>query len=141
MEQTIRSAHDIRQQRSVRVLLVPFMGYTYLGERDGYMFVPDGNGALIHLNDKNGRFTNGYSQKIYGYNIGFRESEIISLLWARFKTVNDSACALAPVYGMVHTDTNFGYLAIIDEGAFDAAVEAYPNGAYTNYNWVTAKFR
>ncbi|HCO28790.1 MAG TPA: hypothetical protein DIT54_05100, partial [Lachnospiraceae bacterium] len=36
------------------IYVYPFLGYTYLGERKGYMLVPDGNGALINLEDKEG---------------------------------------------------------------------------------------
>lgn len=122
------------------IYVYPFLGYTTLGERDGYMFVPDGNGALIYLNDKEGRFASPLTQKIYGDNLGFTETEVLSLFFDEYKTVNDSEYALAPVYGMVHTDTKMGYLGIIEEGDYDVFVVAYPNGAITNYNWITTKF-
>ena len=51
----------------------PMLGSTYLGEKKGYMFIPDGNGALIRLNDKEGRLSGGYSQLIYGDDIGFKD--------------------------------------------------------------------
>ena len=118
----------------------PFLGYTYLGERKGYMLVPDGNGALINLEDKEGRFSMAYSQKVYGSDIGIDSSYVLSLFWDSYQTVNDGENIMAPVYGMVHTDSDMGYLAIIESGAEAATIEAYPNGAYTNYNWISAKF-
>ena len=48
---------------------------------------------------------------------------------------------LAPVYGMVHTDDGMGYLAIIESGDEEASIYATPNGAYSDYNWITAAFR
>lgn len=122
------------------IYVYPFLGYTYLGEREGYMLVPDGNGALIHLEDKEGRFSMAYSQKVYGSDVGIDTSYVLSLFWDHYQTVNDSENIMAPVYGMVHTDSKLGYLAIIESGAEAATIEAYPNGAYTNYNWITAKF-
>lgn len=120
--------------------IYPFLGYTYLGERKGYMLVPDGNGALINLEDKEGRFSMAYSQKVYGSDIGIDSSYVLSLFWDSYQTVNDGENIMAPVYGMVHTDSDMGYLAIIESGAEAATIEAYPNGAYTNYNWISAKF-
>lgn len=119
----------------------PFLGRTYLGEREGYMLVPDGNGALIHLNDKHGRFSEGYSQSVYGEDVGTPKSTVLSLLWGELESHNPSELILAPYYGMVHTDTHIGYLAIIEKGDQDATIEATPNGAYTSYNWIGARFR
>lgn len=36
------------------------MGNSYLDDKAGYMLVPDGNGALIYLDDKEGRFKSGF---------------------------------------------------------------------------------
>ena len=43
------------------VSLFPMLGYSYLDNQAGYMFIPDGNGALIYLDDKDGRYASGYS--------------------------------------------------------------------------------
>lgn len=122
------------------IYVYPFMGYTYASERDGYMLVPDGNGALIYLDDKDGRFSSPLTLKVWGDNAGVDESYVLSLFWDEYQTVNDSELVLAPVYGMVHTDTQMSMLAVIEEGAVDASIIAYPNGAVTNYNWITPRF-
>ena len=123
------------------IYLFPLLGSTRLGEIDGYMFVPDGNGALIYLDDKEGRFDSGYVQKVYGTDIGVGESYVLSLLWSKYETHNDPETILAPVYGMVHSEDKMGYLAVIESGEEEASVYATPNGAYSDYNWVTAAFR
>ena len=121
--------------------MFPLLGSSRLDEKEGYMFVPDGNGALIYLDDKDGRFDSGYVQKVYGSDIGVGESYVLSLLWGRYETHNDAEMILAPVYGMVHTDDGMGYLAVIESGDEEASIYATPNGAYSDYNWITAAFR
>lgn len=123
------------------IYVFPLLGHSRLGETDGYMFVPDGNGALIYLDDKEGRFDSGYVQKVYGTDIGVGESYVLSLLWDRYETHNDAETILAPVYGMVHTENKLGYLAVIESGEEEASIYATPNGAYSDYNWVAAAFR
>ncbi len=122
------------------ISIYPFMGYTYLGDRDGYMFVPDGSGSIIYLDDKEGRFSGGFVQPVYGENAGIKDSAVISLFWDEYQTVNEAENILAPVFGMVHTDSELGYLGIIEEGSYSAQIEAYPNGAVLNYNRVYTKF-
>lgn len=123
------------------IYVFPLLGNTRLGEVDGYMLVPDGNGALIYLDDKEGRFDSGYVQKVYGSDVGVGESYVLSLLWDNYETHNDAEQILAPVYGMVHTEDELGYLAVIENGEEEASIYATPNGAYSAYNWVTASFR
>lgn len=122
------------------IYLFPMLGNTRLGEMDGYMLLPDGNGALIYLNDKEGRYSSAYTQKVFGTDIGITESFVLSLFWGEYETINESEYVLAPVYGMVHEGSGMAYLAVITNGAEGATIEAYPNGAYTAYNWITAKF-
>ncbi len=123
------------------IYVFPLLGSSRLDEKDGYMFVPDGNGALIYLDNKDGRFDSGYVQKVYGSDIGVGESYVLSLLWDRYETHNDAEMILAPVYGMVHTGDEMGYLAIIESGDEEASIYATPNGAYSDYNWIAAAFR
>ncbi len=122
------------------VSLFPMMGYSYLDAKEGYMFIPDGNGALIYLDDKDGRYSSGFSQVIYGSDAGFTDSTTQVLLWERYDTVVDPEKVLAPVFGMMHTEDKIGYLAIIEDGNQRASIEAHPNGVMVNYNRCFAKF-
>lgn len=121
------------------IYVYPFMGHTLLGERDGYMFIPDGSGALIHLDDKDGKFSQPYSRMVYGSNVGLDDPFVLSLFNNR-NPFNEPENILAPVFGMVHTDNEIGFLGIIEEGQYSARIEAYPNGAILPYNWITTKF-
>lgn len=133
----------VEEQENVTIgsiYVYPFLGYTYSYEREGYMLMPDGNGALIYLEDNDGRFSSPLTLKVWGDNAGVDESYVLSLFWGEYQTVNDSEPVLAPVFGMVHTDSQFAVLGIIEEGAEDARIAAYPNGAITNYNWIAPRF-
>lgn len=120
--------------------IYPCMGVSYLDEKEGYMFIPDGNGALIYLEDNEKRFNAGYSSMIYGDDIGFTESTVANLLWGKYKMLNDQNLTLAPVYGIAHTDDKLAYLAIVEDGAERATIEAQPNGVNVQYNRAYAKF-
>ena len=131
------------------VSLFPFMGYSYLDEQKGYMLIPDGNGALINLDNKEGRYVTGYSQLIYGSDAGFVESTTEAKLWEeRYEGQTDKGLPMlqnanqvfAPIFGMAHTEDQKGYLAIVEKGEKRASIEAQPNGVMVNYNRCYAKF-
>lgn len=122
------------------ISVFPFMGYTFLDEEEGYMLIPDGNGALIYLDNKEGRYSTGFSQMIYGSDIGFTDSSVQTLLWEEIDMVEDTNQVIAPVFGMAHTDQKTAYLAVVEKGEKRASVEAHPNGVMVNYNRCFAKF-
>lgn len=122
------------------ISLYPFMGYSFLDDKNGYMLVPDGNGALIYLDNKEGRYTTGFSQMIYGKDAGFEQPSTQSYLWEKYDTVIDANQVIAPVFGMAHTDEQLGYVAVVEDGDTRASIEAHPNGVMVNYNRCFAKF-
>lgn len=122
------------------VTLFPFMGYSYLDEKEGYMLVPDGNGALINLDNKEGRYTTGFNQMIYGDDVGFVESGQKEYLWDEIDMLTKANKVIAPIFGMAHTKEKTGYLAVVEKGEKRASIVADPNGAMVNYNRCFAKF-
>ncbi len=122
------------------ICIYPYMGTSYMDTKEGYIFIPDGNGALIYLDDKEGKYQSGYSAMVYGKDIGFDESSVSTLLWDKYEIVNKSENVIAPVYGIAHTDDKLAYLAIVEKGAMRANIEAWPNGASVDYNRAFAKF-
>ncbi len=122
------------------IALYPYLGYSYLDEKEGYMLLPDGNGALIYLDDKEGRFSTGYTGVVYGMDEGFVESDTTRLWWEKYEMVNEGNKVLAPVFGMAHTDQGIAYLAVVEEGDQRCTIEALPNGVSIDYNRVYAKF-
>ncbi len=122
------------------VSLFPFLGYSYLGEKDGYMLVPDGNGALIYLDDKEGRYATGFSRMIYGADSGFASQDTSSYLWGWYETVTDPNSVMAPIFGMAHTEDGIAYLAVVESGDERCSVECQPNGIMVDYNRCFARF-
>ncbi len=122
------------------VSLFPFLGYSHLGDKPGYMLIPDGNGALIYLNDKEGRYSTGYSRMIYGTDDGMSSQTTSSYLWDNFETVTQPNDVMAPIFGLAHTEDRQAYLAIVESGDERCSVECQPNGVMVDYNRCFAKF-
>ena len=122
------------------VYIYPFLGYAHLGNREGYMLIPDGSGALIELQDNGGKFPQPFSKAVFGENIGVNEGNIPTIVNG-YNAIRDAEDVLMPIFGMVHSDSQLGFLGIIEgDGEFNSIIEAYPNGAITDYDWITAKF-
>lgn len=136
------SIREINTHKLAAIYVFPFMGYSSLGERQGYMFIPDGCGALISLKDNDGKYQQPYSARIYGSDYGIQEQppEVQLLEDGSSTTAVKALPVAAPIYGMVHTDNQIGYIAVIEKGQYDAEIYAYPSGALTQYNWITSKF-
>ena len=122
------------------ISVLPFFGYTYLDEQDGYMLVPDGNGALIYLDNKEGRYTTGFSGLIYGTDDGMTNRSTVSTLWERYETVTASNNVLAPVFGMAHLEDEQAYLGVVESGDERCSIEVVPNGVMVDYNRCFARF-
>lgn len=135
------SIKEHREETYISTISVfPFLGYTYLDEKNGYMLVPDGNGALIYLDNKEGRYATGFSGLIYGVDDGMTNRTAVSTLWGRYETVNASNKVIAPVFGMAHIDDGFAYLGVVESGEERCSIEVVPNGVMVDYNRCFAKF-
>ena len=122
------------------VSVFPFFGYTHLDEQDGYMFVPDGSGALIYLENNEGRFSTGFSNIVYGVDDGMTNRGTVSTLWSKYETVTQSNNVLAPVFGMAHTEDQLAYLGLVESGDERCYIEVVPNGVMVDYNRCFARF-
>ncbi len=97
-------------------------------EENGYMFVPDGSGALINFNNQKSN-QSVYSAKVYGWDYGQVRKEIINDPHVQF-----------PVYGICYEDTEQSMLCVIEEGDSYSYIEADVSGRRHNYNYITAAF-
>jgi len=128
-----------RIERLASIFIYPFMAATYGGEKEGYMFVPDGSGVLMSLDYHEGRFTTPFSGRVYGRDLGI---DVFVERWmdeSRPRII-ETAPVYMPVFGKVFSETGTGFVGIVKNGQETAEIRAYPNGVSTEYNWVTARF-
>ncbi|OBZ13091.1 DUF5696 domain-containing protein [Bacillus sp. FJAT-26390] len=96
-------------------------------EQEGYMFVPDGSGSIIHLN--NGKVKEEqYVQKVYGFDPNdnsFRRGQV-------------SESARMPVFGLKAGSS--AWFAVIEEGDGIASIAADISGKKNSYNYVHSSF-
>ena len=108
----------------------PFFGAVKEGEVPGYMFIPDGSGALIRYGDPGGVMAFPWRGAVYGNNLGLGQGDI--------STVNPPFTVAMPIWGKVHGQDAF--LAIIESGDNYAELFAYTAGLITEFNWMYARF-
>ena len=107
------------------VVPLPMFGAAGTGD-EGFMFVPEGGGAIINFN--NGKIQqNSYYANLYGWDYGVRRKELVS------ETRNSF-----PVFGMVK---NGGAFLCLMEGATSyGGIQADVAMRYNSYNWLNAKY-
>ncbi len=116
------------------IYVYPFMGHSRAGEGQGYMIIPDGQGAVVGFEDNEGRYPTPYDKQVYGVNIGMEDQFL-----AEDRVPAEDV--IMPVFGMVHTDKEIAVLGVIEQGDIAARIQAYPNGVRNlPFDWVTAKY-
>lgn len=129
------SIQEVKKNTQLQsIYLYPFMGATKKQEVSGYMFVPDGSGALIRLDERSEIATEPYVNRIYGKDFGTNGVTEVSGL------ANDLESIKYPVFGVVHNVNENGFVAIVEAGSEYGEINAYPSGITTDYNWITSKF-
>lgn len=120
---------------------VPFLGSAYQDEINGYMFIPDGCGALMRFS-KSSSYVTGFDSKVYGI-----DGSIDSLAPAGTLQANrineylvDPNKITMPVFGVAHGNEQNAFLGVIGGGSEYSSVTASPAGVVTDYNWVSARF-
>ncbi|VEU80301.1 DUF5696 domain-containing protein [Haploplasma axanthum] len=121
------SAHKITE-----ITAYPLFGAVTYSEasnlgNDGYLFVPDGSGAIINFNNGKGGATNAYKGRVYG-------SDLAMLPYTEINREK----LIFPIYGLVKK--NSGFAAIISNGDAMASVNANVSSNDDTYNMVYASF-
>ena len=96
-------------------------------KENGYLFVPDGSGSLIHFN--NGKnYAQGLVLPVYGEDPSFFKTEQLNT----YETVR------MPIYGMKRDMSSF--LAVIEDGDAMSTLYADVSGRQHEYNWIGPQF-
>ena len=105
--------------------LLPYFGAGGT-EDEGFLFVPEGGGALIRFN--NGKVSqNSYYSNVYGWDMAVDREYIVHETEAYFAT-----------YGIANGEDSF--LCLMEEGAPYASVQADISGKSNSYNYVNAVY-
>lgn len=111
----------------VSINILPFFGAGST-EDEGYMFIPDGSGALIDFN--NGRVNlPEYHKFVYDEQLTLSEKKMNSDISEKIRM---------PVYGIKNNDQAF--LAVIEEGDSLAEIRAKVANDINSYNTVNSQF-
>jgi len=124
---------SITEPEGVQIIALhayPFFGATKEGDVPGYMFIPDGSGALIRYGDIRNTMVSPWRAPVYGFDLGLGQSTVSS--------VEPAFNITMPVFGKVHG--NNAFLAIIESGDNYAEIVAYTAGLITEFNWMFAQF-
>ena len=123
------------------VWILPFLGSVEQDAVDGYMFIPDGSGALIRYG-KSRRYVSAYNERIYGKDAGVDSFATAGDLLAKRSNdyLVDTYGITIPVYGAVHGAGENAYLGVVEKGGLYASVYASPAGVVTDYNWSSIRF-
>lgn len=123
------------------VTFVPFLGNSYQDEINGYIFIPDGCGALIRFNNSSSYIT-GFDSKVYGLDGSIDLlTPTGTLLSNRINEylVPENSITL-PVFGISHGNKQNAFLAVIENGEEYSSIKASPAGVITDYNWASVYF-
>ena len=107
------------------VTLLPMFGAGGTAD-EGFLFVPEGGGALINFN--NGKtLQNSYYANVYGWDYAVRRNELINETRNTF-----------PVFGMAKNGGSF--LCFMEGATSYGGIQADVSGRYNSYNTVSAKY-
>lgn len=111
--------------RLIMIQVFPYFGSARQDKYPGYMFIPDGSGALVRFREPVADY---YYAKYYGADYGYVDAAANREL-------------TLPVFGMIHDVDENGFLGIIESGDTCADLSAnfwgYRNN---NYFWITPLF-
>jgi hypothetical protein len=107
--------------------IYPLFGAQPSNGQEGYLFLPDGAGALIRFNEERVLKQLTYNEGVYGQDLSF------------FNENKGRQRIAMPVYGLKGEEQ--GFVAIIAEGEAYANVFAAPAGSVGLSNWITTEWQ
>ncbi len=133
-DETIREEGEYRL---ANVTFLPFFGAVSGNSLPGYVFLPDGCGALIRfLSPRN--YLAGYEKRIYGADFGI-DSVNASFTGEAITAMEEQTVSL-PLYGITHGEGQNAWLAVAENGEEYGAIVAEPAGLVCDYTRAYIRF-
>lgn len=117
----------------VSLELTPFFEAGFDNDQ-GYLFLPDGGGAISRFKTEHPRYSRQFSEYVFGADeFSFAPGFIVEVIRGGAENVINM-----PVFGVVRND--HGFVGIISEGEFNAKVNAAPSGYIVELSRAGAEF-
>ncbi len=113
--------------------LMPFFGASDRNI-DGYILYPDGCGAIMKYEDVEKRPKDAKPYRAYIYS-----PEEVNITGLKRMKNNQEYRASLPIYGIKNGDNAF--LAVIEKGEEETAIQVSPEGYAINLNWASLEFK
>jgi hypothetical protein len=110
----------------------PYLGAVKEDTIPGYMFVPDGVGALVRY--PKAATTNPYAKEFYSPNLSFNTESNLN------RMISEGTQLYAPVFGFVHGIEQNAMFATIESGAENGVLTINYAGNLTPYNAIFTEF-
>ncbi|TVP95661.1 MAG: hypothetical protein EA374_03440 [Acholeplasmatales bacterium] len=116
------------------IKVYPYFGAVYEDEVPGYVFVPDGIGALVRYKPRDASIGSNYQKEIYDRDLGYN----IQPDMTRFRS--GGTRVYAPVFGFVHGVDQNAVFANIIRGAEYGLINIYYPSRTRGYTTVFSEF-
>jgi len=134
--------HELNPEyKLMSVYFVPFLGTVVEDAIPGYLFVPDGPGALMRFSPA-AQYVAQFEKKIYGQDLGIdtqREQNDLRSTRPNDYIVEEPQIHM-PVFGMAHGVNRHAWFAVVDGFEEYAVIEAFVAEPRMVYNRVAARF-
>ncbi|MCI8361391.1 MAG: hypothetical protein HFE86_08665 [Clostridiales bacterium] len=114
----------------VNLEVAPNMGAAADTE-EGYVFYPDGSGALTYNKTTHGDLAEMYEVSVYS-------DQSVDMAWENNRDSTGLKRAMLPVYGV--KKNSHAYLAVIEDGDANASIKFLPSGNTVDLNRINATF-
>lgn len=123
------------------VYFMPFLGSVEENNVPGYIFLPDGSGALMRFSEKSS-YMSGFEEKIYGDDVAVDTVSEQKELGANRNNdyMVDAPQVTLPIFAIVHGHGSNAILSVCENGEEYATITASPSGYVTDYNWVAMRY-
>jgi len=111
----------------ISLRLFPFFG-AETSNKDGFIFIPDGSGALIDFKEDQPSSVSYYYERIYGEDRAYSFNQLSS----------DRLPVRFPIFGIGAEEQAF--LGIVHKGAEHTSLLAAPSRSFNSYNWAAPEY-